>query len=47
VRPVAAALGGGGGGKEDVAQGGGTDPAAVDPTLARVPDLVVAALEGS
>ena len=40
VRAVAGALGGGGGGKDDIAQGGGTDAAAVDPTLAQVPEMV-------
>jgi alanyl-tRNA synthetase len=47
VRSLAAAMGGGGGGKDDVAQGGGTDPSAVDPALAGVPDLVAAARERS
>lgn len=36
VRAAASALGGGGGGKDDIAQGGGTDPAAVDAALAAV-----------
>jgi alanyl-tRNA synthetase len=40
VRSVSGALGGGGGGKDDIAQGGGTDASAVDPTLADVPNLV-------
>ncbi len=44
VRRVAAALGGGGGGKDDIAQGGGSDADAVDPTLQRVPSLVAEAL---
>jgi alanyl-tRNA synthetase len=36
VRVAAKALGGGGGGKDDMAQGGGTDPAAVDEAMAAV-----------
>jgi alanyl-tRNA synthetase len=36
VRAAAKALGGGGGGKDDVAQGGGTDPNAVDEAVAAV-----------
>ncbi len=36
VRAAAQALGGGGGGKDDLAQGGGTDPAAVPAALAAV-----------
>ena len=40
VRVAAQALGGGGGGKDDVAQGGGTDPSAVDEALRRVEHAV-------
>ena len=40
VRGIAAALGGGGGGKDDIAQGGGTNPGAVDAALAGLPDVV-------
>ncbi len=40
VRVVAAALGGGGGGKDDIAQGGGTNVAAVGSTLGALPDMV-------
>ncbi|WP_371482965.1 alanine--tRNA ligase [Kitasatospora sp. NBC_00315] len=40
VRVAAKTLGGGGGGKDDVAQGGGTDPAAVDQAIAAVRGLV-------
>jgi alanyl-tRNA synthetase len=36
VRVAAKTLGGGGGGKDDVAQGGGTDPGAVDQAIAAV-----------
>lgn len=36
VRVAAGVLGGGGGGKDDVAQGGGTDPSALDAALAAV-----------
>ncbi|MHA6764565.1 alanine--tRNA ligase [Streptacidiphilus sp. PAMC 29251] len=36
VRVAAKTLGGGGGGKDDVAQGGGTDPGAVDEAVAAV-----------
>ena len=36
VRTAAKTLGGGGGGKDDVAQGGGTDPQAVDAAIAAV-----------
>jgi alanyl-tRNA synthetase len=45
VRALAGALGGGGGGKDDIAQGGGTDPAALDAALAGLPPVVAAALE--
>ncbi|MFC1407724.1 alanine--tRNA ligase [Streptacidiphilus sp. N1-12] len=40
VRTAAKTLGGGGGGKDDVAQGGGTDPSAVDRAVAAVRDEV-------
>jgi alanyl-tRNA synthetase len=40
VRTAATALGGGGGGKDDVAQGGGSDPQAVDLAVAAVRRLV-------
>ncbi|AXI80718.1 alanine--tRNA ligase [Peterkaempfera bronchialis] len=40
VRTAAKTLGGGGGGKDDVAQGGGTDPAAVDEAIEAVRRLV-------
>ena len=43
VRAAAGALGGGGGGKDDLAQGGGTDPAAVPAALEAVRDAVAAA----
>ncbi len=36
VRTAAKTLGGGGGGKDDVAQGGGTDPSAVDAAIEAV-----------
>ena len=42
VRSAASVLGGGGGGKDDIAQGGGTDPAAVGRALAEVERLVAA-----
>lgn len=38
VRVAAKALGGGGGGKDDIAQGGGTDTAAIEQALAAVSD---------
>lgn len=40
VRAAAKTLGGGGGGKPDVAQGGGTDPAAIGAAVAAVERLV-------
>ncbi|WP_035795819.1 alanine--tRNA ligase [Kitasatospora mediocidica] len=40
VKVAAKALGGGGGGKDDVAQGGGTNPAAVDAAVEAVRSLV-------
>jgi alanyl-tRNA synthetase len=40
VRAAAAVLGGGGGGKDDLAQGGGTDPAAIGPALEAIERLV-------
>ncbi|MFJ9517013.1 alanine--tRNA ligase [Kitasatospora sp. NPDC101801] len=40
VKVAAKTLGGGGGGKDDVAQGGGTNPAAVDQAIAAVRGLV-------
>ncbi|KAK1183430.1 alanine--tRNA ligase [Streptomyces sp. NBS 14/10] len=43
VRAAAKALGGGGGGKPDVAQGGGTNPEAVDEAAAAVERLVTEA----
>ncbi|MGO4423859.1 DHHA1 domain-containing protein, partial [Streptomyces sp. MCAF7] len=43
VRAAAKALGGGGGGKPDVAQGGGTNPDAVDEAAAAVERLVAEA----
>ena len=43
VRAAAGALGGGGGGKDDLAQGGGTDAAAVPAALEAVRDAVAAA----
>ena len=36
MRTAAGVLGGGGGGKADLAQGGGSDPAAVDAALEAV-----------
>jgi alanyl-tRNA synthetase len=47
VRGMAAALGGGGGGKDDIAQGGGINAAAVDPTLAGLPDVVRRTVAGA
>ncbi len=47
VREAATVLGGGGGGKDDVAQGGGTDPTAVDAALARIEQAVAAHQAGS
>ncbi len=44
VRDVAARLGGKGGGRPDMAQGGGTDIAALPGVLSTVPDWVAAAL---
>ncbi len=46
VRAAASALGGGGGGKDDLAQGGGTDPAAVPAALAAVREAVARAVAG-
>ncbi|MEE4146677.1 MAG: alanine--tRNA ligase, partial [Halieaceae bacterium] len=46
VRDVAARLGGKGGGRPDMAQGGGTDIAALPGVLRTVPDWVAAALGG-
>ena len=40
VGEVAKAVGGKGGGRPDMAQGGGSDPAALDAALAKVFDLV-------
>ncbi|PSL02059.1 alanyl-tRNA synthetase [Haloactinopolyspora alba] len=40
VKVAAQTLGGGGGGKDDVAQGGGSDPEAVDAALAKVEQAV-------
>ncbi|MBA4502774.1 alanine--tRNA ligase [Marinobacterium marinum] len=44
VRELAARLGGKGGGRPDMAQGGGTDAAAVPAALEAVPELVAASL---
>jgi len=43
VRIAAGALGGGGGGKDDVAQGGGTDPSALDTALEAIVTELTAA----
>ena len=40
VRDASVALGGGGGGRDDLAQGGGTDPAALDEVLRDLPSQV-------
>jgi alanyl-tRNA synthetase len=40
VRDAAAALGGGGGGRDDLAQGGGTNPAALDDVLRELPTRI-------
>ena len=40
VRDASAALGGGGGGRDDLAQGGGTNPAALDEVLRDLPAAV-------
>jgi alanyl-tRNA synthetase len=40
IRAAAAALGGSGGGRDDVAQGGGTDPSAIDDALRQVEHAV-------
>jgi alanyl-tRNA synthetase len=40
VREAAAALGGGGGGRDDLAQGGGTNPAALDDVIRDLPTSV-------
>jgi alanyl-tRNA synthetase len=40
VRDASVALGGGGGGRDDLAQGGGTDPAALDEVLRDLPSRV-------
>ncbi|MBG6190233.1 alanyl-tRNA synthetase [Arthrobacter sp. CAN_A212] len=42
VRVAAGILGGGGGGKDDVAQGGGSDPAKVEPALSAIRAAVAA-----
>jgi alanyl-tRNA synthetase len=47
VRTAAKALGGGGGGKDDVAQGGGTDPAAVGEALRQVEHTVGSRVTGN
>jgi alanyl-tRNA synthetase len=47
VRQAAAGLGGGGGGRADVAQGGGTDPDALDTVLRDLPGQVGQAAAGS
>ena len=46
MRVVAERLGGKGGGRPDMAQGGGTDVAALPAVLKGVPDWVAAALRG-
>ncbi|CAI8227584.1 MAG: Alanine--tRNA ligase [Marinobacterium sp. xm-d-530] len=44
IRELATQLGGKGGGRPDMAQGGGTDIAALPQAIAAVPELVRAAL---
>jgi len=46
LRTALEPIGGRGGGKDDIAQGGGTDPAAIDAALASVADAVARALAG-
>lgn len=44
VREAAKLVGGKGGGKPDIAQAGGPDPAGLDKALAKVEELVIAAM---